>query len=68
MATVCGGRSASCSSRGEARGSPLRFDFGSAGNGYSCNAQWFFQRGRHDVRVDADRKTPRKPEFTILST
>ena len=40
MATVCGGRSVSCSSGGEARGSPLRFDFESAGNGYSCNAQW----------------------------
>jgi hypothetical protein len=49
MATGVEGRSASCSSRGEARGSPLRFDFGSAGNGYSRNAQWSLEGARARV-------------------
>jgi hypothetical protein len=50
MATVCEGRSASCSSRGEAKGSRLRFDFGSAGNGYRCNAQWSLEGERAGAR------------------
>jgi hypothetical protein len=54
------------SSREEARGLQLRIDFRSAGNGYSCKAQWSLERARARARdVKARVRRHRAVRFTV---